>query len=86
MMEYSYLHRVHALDKATGIADWLINYYNIQLGYGLSKYLGVHPTYQNHEATRLWVHSQMIVLPKRYKTLGELRKAFESLLPSEAFG
>src|SRR5690554_1255717 len=84
-MEYNYAQKRHTLKKAIDLSDWLIQYYKIQPGYGLSRYLGITSTSHNYEAVRMWVQSQMLVLPRHYNTVGELRRAFESLLPEEAF-
>lgn len=72
---------INTVERATSIAHWLINYYEIQTGYGLSQFLGINPARHNYDAIRIWVQLQISILPKRYHTLGELRKAFESLLP-----
>src|SRR5690554_2524365 len=84
-MEYNYAQKRHTLKKAIDLSDWLIQYYRIQLGYGLSRYLGITSTSHNYEAVRMWMQSQMLELSRHYNTVGELRRAFESLLPEEAF-
>src|SRR5690554_6374569 len=84
-MEYNYAQKRHTLKKAIDLSDWLIQYYKIQPGYGLSRYLGITSTSHNYEAVRMWVQTHMLVLPRHYNTAGVLRRAFESLLPEEAF-
>lgn len=75
------LRKVWVSDRVYCIADWLINNYEIQRGYGLAQYLNVVSTLDNHDAVRIWVHKQDLKYPRPYQTLGDLRIAFSRLLP-----
>lgn len=68
-------------DRVYRIADWLIDFYEVQHGNGLARHLNVAFALDNHDAVRIWVHKQSLKYPRPYQTLGDLRAAFARLLP-----
>ena len=75
------LRNVWVSDRVYRIADWLIDFYEIQQGFGLARHLKVALALGNHDAVRIWVHKQCLIYPSPYQTLGDLRAAFARLLP-----
>jgi len=75
------LRNVWVSDRVYCIADWLIDIYEVQPGYGLARHLKVAFALDNHSAVRIWVHRKSLIYPRPYQTLGDLRAEFARLLP-----
>lgn len=58
-----YYLNVRISDEVAQLALWLINFYDVQMGFGLAQYLGLPDYYHNHDAVRFWVHIQIDLLP-----------------------
>lgn len=72
---------VRISDESLQLAWQLIQFYEIQFGFGLAKYLGLPDYYDNHDAVRYWVHIQLTEKRHHYETHGDLRKAFSQQFP-----
>lgn len=85
MVHYEYFNKVAVSSRAHQVAEWLIEYYDICDGMGLSRHLRVARQLSNHDAVRVWVQQQMRQRPPVFQTLGDLRCAFTALLPVRDF-
>lgn len=81
MIAYTRFNQAFVSQKAYGIADWLIDIYEIQDGLGLAHHLKVPNQLSNHDAVRVWVQQQLQSRPPAFQTLGDVRTALGSLLP-----